>query len=281
MREKMITRLSSNLFVATVILTAAALFSEPANASAEKDIRALGWIKSPSSGEIGDKAKIKLSGDLSFLGETDTKRFLELNGNPGSYNHYTIANLREGWFAIFTFRPEGYVKDDEKIDADALLKTLKEGNEKSLEDRKRQGLPLIYLEGWHTPPHYDVTTKRLEWATKLRTQDKEPLINYTTRILGRSGFMSVVLVSDPDSLDRDIKSFKTALKDFDYNSGEKYSEWKQGDKVAAYGLGALVVGGAAAAVASKGGFKLIWLAILGAIAAIVAFFKKFVSKKKD
>lgn len=266
---------------ASILIVTTMFFLDSVVASPDSEIRGLGWLRSPLIGEIGDKAKIKLTGDLAFLGETDTKRFLELNGNPGSYNHYTIANLKEGWFAIFTFRPEGYVKDDEKIDADALLKTLKDGNERSLEERKRQNLPLIYLEGWHTPPHYDTSTKRLEWGTKLRTADKEPLINYTTRILGRSGHMSVVLVSDPDSLDRDIKSFKAALKDFDYNSGEKYSEWKQGDKVAAYGLGALVVGGAAAAVASKGGFKLIWLALLAGVAAVGAFFKKLTSRRKD
>ena len=73
--------------------------------------------------------------------------------------------------------------------------------------------------------------------------------------------------------------FKATLKNFDYVSGEKYSEWKQGDKVAAYGLGALVLGGAAAVATKKGGLKLLWIAILGAGAALWAGFKKFFAKK--
>jgi uncharacterized membrane-anchored protein len=32
------------------------------------------------------------------------------------------------WWATFDFDPSGYVKDDEKIDADALLKQLKESD---------------------------------------------------------------------------------------------------------------------------------------------------------
>ena len=92
--------------------------------------------------------------------------------------------------------------------------------------------------------------------------------------------MNVLLVSEPNTLDRDIKSFKTALKKFDFNNGERYAEWREGDKVAAYGLGALVVGGTAAAVASKGGFKFLWAIALAAFAGLAGVFKKFFGKKE-
>ena len=80
-------------------------------------------------------------------------------------------------------------------------------------------------------------------------------------------------------MDQDLLDFKAALKNFDYVSGEKYSEWKEGDKVAAYGLGALVLGGAAAAATSKGGIKVVWLAILAGIAALWAGIKRFFGRK--
>jgi uncharacterized membrane-anchored protein len=119
----------------------------------------------------------------------------------------------------------------------------------------------------------------LEWAIKLRDHENNPIVNFTTRILGRSGYMSATLVSDPVNLDRDIKSFKVALQDFDYINGERYAEFRDGDKIAAYGLGALVVGGAAAAVASKGGFKFLGALALAALAGIGAFFKKLFGRK--
>ena len=246
----------------------------------EKAILSLNWIKPPNSGDIANKAKIDLLNDHYFLGEEETKKFLKINGNPESPENYTLFSAVEGWFAIFSFSPEGYIKDDEKIDADALLKVLKENNVKALEERKKEGLPLLYLDGWYTPPHYDKENNRLEWATKIHDKDNNIIVNYTTRVLGRSGYMNVLLVSEPNTLDRDIKSFKTALKKFDFNNGERYAEWKEGDKVAAYGLGALVVGGAAAAIASKGGFKFLWAIALAAIAGLAGVFKKFFGKKE-
>lgn len=106
-------------------------------------------------------------------------------------------------------------------------------------------------------------------------------VNVSTRILGRSGYTAAVLVTTPASLDSDLQDFKTALKSFDYIAGEKYSEWREGDKVAAYGLGALVLGGAAAAVSSKGGFKVIGLAFVAAAAALWAGLKKLLLRKKN
>ena len=76
--------------------------------------------------------------------------------------------------------------------------------------------------------------------------------------------MSAILVSDAKSLTQDVDEFKRSLQGFEYVSGERYSEFKQGDKIAEYGLAALILGGAAA-VATKKGF---W-------AAIVAFFAAF------
>jgi uncharacterized membrane-anchored protein len=253
--------------------------ADPPMSDYDKAILSLNWVKPPNSGDIANRAKIDLMKDNYFLGEEETKKFLKINGNPESPGNYTLFNPLEGWFAIFSFSPEGYVKDDEKIDADALLKVLKENNAKGIEERKKQGLPLLYLDGWYTPPHYDKENKRLEWATKIHDKDNNIVVNYTTRVLGRNGYMNVLLVSEPSTLDRDIKSFKTALKKFDFNNGERYAEWREGDKVAAYGLGALVVGGAAAAVASKGGFKFLWAIALAAFAGLAGIFKKFFGKK--
>lgn len=265
-----------------VCAMAFSLFSSaPAFAQGSSDAQAqptFNWVQAPGQGNLANKAKIKLEGELIYLDEAETKRFLVMNGNPATPGSYTVAHRGMGWFSIFSFSGEGYVKDDEKIDADALLTALKESNVRGLEVRKQQNMPLIYLDGWHTPPRYDKETKRLEWATKLHGEDNTPLVNFTTRILGRGGYMSATLVSEPTNLDRDISSFKEALKGYEYNPGERYSEFTSGDKVAAYGLGALVVGGAAAAIASKGGFKFIIAAVLAALAAAGAFFKKIFGK---
>ncbi len=245
------------------------------------EFKNLNWQMAPAVGKIGDKGEFKITEPLLFLDAGDTDRFLQLNGNLPQTSSYTIATKNSSWFGVLRFNNEGYIKDDEKIDADALLASLKESNQRGNEERKKQGLQTMVLEGWYFPPRYDNETKRLEWGTKLRSEnDQSTTVNVTTKILGRSGYISAILVSDPQSLEKDLVDFKSALKNFDYVSGEKYSEWKDGDRVAAYGLGALVLGGAAAVATKKGGLKLILLAVVGAAAAVWAGIKKWFARNK-
>ena len=137
------------------------------------------------------------------------------------------------------------------------------------------------------PPHYDIDTKRLEWGVRLRTDRDEKLVNYTSRLLGRTGVMSAVLVSEPQSLDADIRDFKTVLKNFSYNAGESYAEFKSGDKVAEYGLAALILGGAAAVATKKGFWAVIagffaafWKLIAGVVVAAIAGLGSIFKKKQ-
>ena len=151
-----------------------------------------------------------------------SRSFLVLNDNPPT-NQYVLAPKRLEWFAVFSFDPAGYVRDDEKIDSNQLLAQLKANNIGTNEERQRQGLSPLVLESWSVPPHYDVDTKRLEWGTLLRTPSGETVVNYTTRILGRSGIIRGLLVSEPATLEADIRAFKQALRGLQYVSGETYA----------------------------------------------------------
>lgn len=250
-----------------------------------KKLQALPWKTSTTDGNIAGKATFKLDGGLRYLDSAGTDEFLRLTGNLPSPDMFTVAKPDLSWFAVVHFVDEGYVADNETIDADALLKTLKENNLVSQEERKKQGLRPLYLDGWFIPPRYDRDTKRLEWATALRTDSGARTVNFSTKVLGRKGHMNFILVSDPQNLEHDIGEFKTALKGFEYVSGERYAEWKQGDRVAAYGLGALVLGGAAAVATKKGfwsllvgvlaaGWKFIAAAVVAGLAGLGSFFKR-------
>jgi uncharacterized membrane-anchored protein len=266
------------LLAASLVLACATVHAQ--QKTPEQQLAELQWQQAPAVGKVGSQGEVKLVGDLVFLNESDTSKFLQLNGNPPATGHYTIANTKSNWFGVLHFVEEGYIKDNEKIDADALLKSLKEGNVESNEERKKLGLSTMTLEGWYFPPRYDAENKRLEWGTRLRSgDDNKIIVNVTTKVLGRRGYTSAILVSSPETMDKDLVEFKTALKQYDYVSGEKYSEWKDGDKVAAYGLGALVLGGAAAVATKKGGLKMIGIAILAAAAALWAGVKKLFGKK--
>ena len=112
-----------------------------------QELQKLAWLRGPGEGNVAAKAKIRIPDGYSFLGERDTRRFLELMGNPPRDGHYMIAPSNLDWFAVFSFDPVGYVKDDEKIDADALLDSLKKGDGPGNDERKRLGMEPIYTDG--------------------------------------------------------------------------------------------------------------------------------------
>lgn len=253
------------------------------NLSAE--LEKLNWQEGPTSGAIGTKATIRIPRGYVFLGERDTARFLELMGNPPPADNYLIAPRALNWFAVFNFNETGFIQDEERIDPDSLLKQLKELDGVSNDERRRLGMRALYTEGWQVLPHYDAETNRLEWGIRLRDEQGVRNVNYSSRLLSRTGVMHAVLVADIETLAKDTHEFKSALKNFSFVSGEKYSEFRPGDRVAEFGLAALILGGTAA-VASKKGFwalivgflvafkKLIIGLGLAAMAAVVRIFKK-------
>ena len=250
------------------------------------EFQKLPWQKGPVDGAIGQKATLAVPADGLLLPEGKTARFFELTGNLPSASASVV--VRRDWFAVFSFTDSGYIKDDEKLDPDALLQAIKNRDEPVNEQRVKHGLTKMHTIGWIVPPHYDAQTKHLEWGLRIKSDESDdPVINYTVRLLGRSGYESVVLVSSPERLDKNVGELKTMLAGFNFNSGEKYDEFKPGDKIAEYGLGALIVGGAAAAVVKTGFWKVIlaalvasWKLVLAGAAAVVVGIRKFLSRDK-
>lgn len=262
-------------------------YSQEQESPLQKELKKLSWINGPSNGAIADKATIQIPTGYVFLSSQDTRKFIELMGNPPVDNHFLIAPKDLNWFAVFSFEASGYIKDDEKIDADELLKNLKEGDIRGNEERKKLGMRALYTDGWQVAPHYDLATKRLEWGVRLKDADGITNVNYTSRLLSRTGVMSAVLVADTDTLEKDTKEFKATLNNFNFVTGESYSEFKQGDRVAEFGLAALILGGAAAVATKKGFWTLIagffaafWKLIVGAVIAVLASIGSIFKKKE-
>jgi uncharacterized membrane-anchored protein len=277
---KMKKLLLSAMFLATLVLHPAMSWAQAKDPMSV--FKELNWKRGPTNAEIAGRASIEIEKGVFALDARDTNRFLEAMGNlPSTADRYAVGSGDFSWFAVFDFTSDGYVRDDEKIDADALLKALMEGNRLGNQKRRELGLHTMELIGWSVPPFYNKETKRLEWGTKLKNEDGSYTINYTSRLLGRSGYMSAVLVADPTNFVAQQQSYNRMLSKFEYNSGERYSEFKEGDKVAQYGLAALVAGGAAAAVVkSKGLWKLLGALAIGGVAAVWAGMKRFFGRRK-
>jgi uncharacterized membrane-anchored protein len=244
-------------------------------------LRELDWVKGPSTVTISENSRLQLPDHYVFLDARNTAKFEELNQNLSSGDEVMIAPDSLDWSAYFTFEGEGYVKDDEKIDASAILKALRDGTEQANDEREKRGWAPLHVTGWSIPPAYNSATKRLEWATTLESQGHEGT-NFFTKVLGRRGYTSIVLVASPDGTRAAVSDLNHVLEGYKFNSGESYSEWVPGDKVAEYGLAGLIVGGAAAAAVKTGLFKGLWKILAVGGAAILAGLRKlFGGKKQD
>ena len=257
------------------------LFSTLCHAQ-DNPFEGVNFQQGPSLGDLGRIAEVHIPAGYVFANAEDTRKIMEAMQNPTSGSELGfVSPANENWFIDYEFDDVGYIRDDEKssLDADAMLDSIKNGTEEGNKERRRRGWPTLKILGWEQKPRYNETTHNLEWAIRAES-DGSPVINYNTRMLGRGGVMRVTLVTDPSELAPTLPKFKNVLAGFSFTQGHRYAEFLPGDKVAQYGLSALVVGGASAVAVKTGLFKWLWKAIVVGVAAVGAFFKSLFSRKK-
>jgi len=278
-----------NRFLAT-LLAAVALVVPCELRAQENPLADLPWQFGPTTGAISTKASIEVPKGYAFLGPEGTRKLNVLMQNPDSgVDTYTFAPEDMTWTAYFNFNETGYVKDTESLDAAEILASVKEGTKQANVERNKQGWDELNILGWSFEPKYDASTKALEWAILAESaKSRQQIVNYNTRLLGRKGVMEVVVVATPQDLDASIAAFKGLLPGYDFAAGEKYSEYRDGDHVAEYGLAALITGGAAAVAAKKGLFGAIgaflaaaWKFVLAGLVGFGAWLKSRFSSKKE
>jgi uncharacterized membrane-anchored protein len=243
------------------------------------------WVKGPAVAPIGSLAEIRVPEGFMFTGAKGTQTILEMNGNPVSGDELGfIAPTSMVWSAVFEWSDVGYVKDDEKdvLDAEDLLQSIRAGNAAGNQERRRRGWPELQIVGWEVPPQYNGQTHNLEWAIKGESEGQY-FINYNVRLLGRKGVMSATLLVNPEDMSASLPGYRALLADYAFLGGQRYAEYRQGDKVAQYGLAALIAGGAAVGAAKLGlfawlavFFKKGWKLIVVAVAAVAALLRRLV-----
>jgi uncharacterized membrane-anchored protein len=272
------------LIAVVVSLLSAAGASGQSNAQT-----AIDWQRGPIAAKLGSQAQLAVPQGYLFADSEGARKFLEMNENISSGQELgLLASPKSGWFVIFEFSDVGYVKDDEKksLDADAMLDSIRKATEAANEERRRRGWGAMTVVGWMRTPHYDEVTHNLEWAVKGEDEKGNVNSNLNTRYLGRRGYMSVTLVADADKFETTTTEFRKVLNGFSYAPDNDYRAFVKGDKVAEYGLTALVVGGAAAVAAKTGLLKIIgkfllagWKLILAGLAALAGLLRKLFARR--
>jgi len=240
-------------------------------------------------------ATLRLGSRYRYLDPAETEKMLVAWGNPpGSATEGAIVPSGVepfsdgGWAVIVTYDEDGHVDDSDarKMDYADMLKDMKEGTESANDERKKAGFEKIHLVGWAEDPHYDGSTKKLYWAKELDFEGNEShTLNYDVRVLGREGVLSMNAVAGIGQLSQIRADMKPLIDVAEFNEGYRYAEFNsKTDKLAEYGLGALIAGGVAAKLGLFGKLFATLIAakkviIAGAIALFGVVARLF--KKKD
>jgi uncharacterized membrane-anchored protein len=226
-------------------------------------------------------ATLNVPASFRYLEPQQSSAILQAWGNPPEAAQGVLGMLfpadqgptTEGaWAVVITYQKDGHVSDDDadKTDYTKLLAGMKKGAADSNEARKSAGFEPVELMGWAEPPRYDRTSHKMYWARELHFGDaKENTLNYDVRILGREGVLVLNAIASMGHLPQVRDGMRDVIGFVDFDAGQRYTDYVEGkDKLAGYGVAALV-GGAATAVAAKAGlFKV----LIGALIAA----KKFV-----
>jgi uncharacterized membrane-anchored protein len=224
-------------------------------------------VRGPAEVTLRDQASLALPEHFGFVPQQQAAALMRAMGNRTSDNFLGLIVPQQessDWFVSVNYQDSGYIKDDDARhwDADKLLQSLKDNTDAANEERTKAGVPALVVTRWIEPPAYEAETHRLVWSAEARRKDgadSDPTINYNTYLLGREGYLSLNLITSASSVDQDKPAARELLAAVNFNSGKRYGDFNSStDKVAAYGLAALVAG-----VAAK---KLGLLALLAAMA---------------
>jgi uncharacterized membrane-anchored protein len=248
--------------------------------------------KGPTEIKLLDQATLTIAADELFVPSAEATQIMRAYGNPTDASTIGLVvgtTTADQWLVIIKRVKDGYVRDGDakEWEADALLDSLKQGTEAANKDRVTRGFPELTVEGWVQPPAYDSAAHRLVWSLSLGQKGAggpgpgPGNINYNTYALGRDGYFSLNLLTNPVNIAHDKPIVQALLGGLTYLPGKRYEDFDNStDKVAEYGLAALI--GAVAIkklglLAAFGLFALkIWkvglIAVLGMGAAIRRWF---------
>lgn len=285
-------------WVAIFLLTFSGHFAhaqnDAARAEANAAFEAAKKVMQPGPVEIKliDQAVMKVPAGEVFVPMPEAGRLMHAMGNSADPDLLGVVLPEQGnWIIVARYEKSGYIKDDDAKDwnADDLLKSLKEGTEEGNKERRQRGIPEMELVGWAEKPNYEAPTHRLVWSAITKDkqgQNSEQGVNYNTYALGREGYISLNLVTDLKDLPQQKAIAKNLLGQLEFTDGKRYGDFNiSTDRVAEYGLAALVAGVAA----KKLGLFAILFAFLAKFAKLIlvavvgggAMIGKLFGRKKD
>jgi len=247
----------TRIFLATMVLAGAAtaaLADDTDNAypKTEADLKAayaaLHWQDGNQGYDLPlSGSHLRLVGKYHILLGADARReaFLD-NGDEFPNTEAIVVDDKGDAEVEFSFTHDGHVQDDDwkNIDPTDFLKQMQENQIEANKRRVANGKEPLTIIGWLQHPTYDAATHTASWSFELTAKDQH-YVNAKALQLSRDGFSELTWIGSIESYhaaNGQPAMLDNMLSSHSYKTGSRYIDFKEGDKVAGYGIAALVAG---------------------------------------
>lgn len=261
----------------SIVAGSAVIAKEPAlmnEKEFEEQLGAIEWLgvgtyKLPSS-----HSSLSVPAEHTAVVGADARTLSNLVGNEAdsSLEAITMDEYLEN-SVYFLYEGEGYISLDdwEKIKPKELLEEIIKNTEKANRKRRKMGIPEIHVLGWIQEPTLDRQTNTVYWSIEHEEDDSDATVfNSVALRLGRRGYERIVWVGEMFNYKPFGGELDTMLRAHSFDQGYRYTDFTAGDKVAGYGIAALVAGTIGAKVLKAGGLAVLFKKIGGFLAAGIA-----------
>jgi uncharacterized membrane-anchored protein len=220
--------------------------------------------------------QLRVPENFRYLGPEDTQKVLvNAWGNPKDKRTRHVGSRgsesdnKDGWGVVITYAEDGHVsdKDADGIDFDNLLNEMKKGMAEVNKERSESGHERIDLIGWAVTPRYDKKPiVVLGQRAFLRRVGEHTELQHTYP--RKKGVLMLNAVAGMGQLADIEKRMPEVLALTAFNPGHRYEDFdRDTDKVAPYGIAALLAGG----IAAKTGlfYRILAMPFVGKIILIV------------
>lgn len=250
-----LTALPAALLAVPLLAGAAAADQGPypeTEAALQAEYAELKWIEKPGTYTLprsGGTVTLSAGRSLLLGGDAERQLFL-MNGTESPQAEAVIRDRKDGTLVVCEFFGGGFVKagDWAGIDADALLDGIRARMRAQDRARADAGIAPRTVTGWREPPEYAASFDVARWAVEF-DEGGEPALTARALKLGRYGYEQFTWIGPIAQYSETDSLLDAALAGHDFAKGAGYADFRDGDAVAALGLGAL----AARAMGAEGG----------------------------
>ncbi|WP_411343009.1 DUF2167 domain-containing protein [Paenibacillus sp. WLX1005] len=241
----------------------------------------------PATVQLDTIASFQLTQDLEYMNGQDAAAFTKFLDTGDLLNGSMLGMINipktDAWI-ILQYVESGHILDTDykQIDSQELLSTycrdIEEQNKKAAADKQLQ------VVGWGQVPKYDRPTRTLSWDLMMVSDPSDEVFNYNARILTRTGYISVLMITTRDHYAYDTGILnQSILPHIRIQSGSTYDSYiANQDHVSKMTLQGLIASGAGIGAAHKYSFyffvKKLWY-IVALIAVGIYLYKRNRAKR--